>query len=54
VDVLRGKRRRKGQERRDDEPGSGTGHWMNHVCIIRGRRQAVNGVAVSRWSQTGQ
>jgi hypothetical protein len=54
VDVLRGKRRRKGQERRDDKPGSGTGHWMNHVRIIRGRRRAVNGVGVSRWSQTGQ
>jgi hypothetical protein len=54
VDVLRGERRRKSQKRRDDEPGSGTGHRMNHVRIIRGWCRAVNSGAVSRVSQTGQ
>jgi hypothetical protein len=54
VDVLLGQCRRKGQERRDDEPGSGTGHRMNHVRIIRGWCRAVNSEAVSRVSQTGQ
>ena len=54
VDVLWGQRRRKGQERRDDEQRSGTRHRMNHVRIIRGWHRAVNSVAVSRRSETGQ
>jgi hypothetical protein len=54
VDVLRGERRRKGEKRRDDEPGSGTGHRMIHVRIIRGWCRPVNSEAVSRVSQTGQ
>jgi len=54
VDVLRGQRRREGQEWRDHEQCRSTSDGTNHARIIEGRRRSVNPYAVTRRSETGQ
>ena len=54
VDVLRGQRRREGQEWRDHEQCRSTSDGTNHPRIIEGRRRGVNPYEVTTRSETGQ